>query len=124
MEEKDFFLKEAAIISKELENKIEKSKLYAEKKQKELEAEIKLMEEKKVNFDKDLESLKGVSDDKFEAEMNTFKEKYQTDSIIDTLDKKFTEFAEKTKGFLSNMGDKVSDFYHKQVDKKDKPEEL
>jgi hypothetical protein len=124
MEEKDFFLKEAAIISKELENKIEKSKLYAEKKQKEFEAEIKLMEEKKVNFDKDLSSLKEVPDDKFEAEMSAFKEKYQTDSIIDTLDKKFTEFAEKTKGFLSSVGDKVSDFYHKQVDKKDKPEEL
>lgn len=124
MEEKDFFLKEAAIISKELENKIEKSKLYAEKKHKELEAEIKLMEEKKVNFDKDLNLLKDVSDDKFEGKMNTFKEKYQTDSIIDTLDKKFTEFAEKTKGFLNNMGDKVSDFYHKQVDKKDKPEKL
>jgi len=124
MEEKDFFLKEAGIISKELETKIEKSKLYAEKRQKEFQAEIKLMEEKKVNFDNDLIKLKDVPDDKFEAEMNVFKEKYQTDSIIDTLDKKFTEFAEKTKGFLSNMGDKVSDFYHKQVEKKDKPEEL
>ncbi len=124
MEEKDFFLKEAGIISKELENKIEKSKLYAEKKRKELEAEIKAMEEKKVKFDEDLAKLKDVPDDKFEAEMKAFKEKYQTDSIIDTLDKKFTEFAEKTKSFLSNVGDKVSDFYHKQVDKKDKPEEL
>ncbi len=124
MEQKEFFIKEAGIISKELETKIEKSKLYAEKKRKELDAEIKAMEEKKKNFDTDLEKLKEVSDDKFESEMNAFKEKYQTDSIIDTLDKKFTEFAEKTKGFLSSMGDKVSDFYHKQVDKKDKPEEL
>ncbi len=124
MEQKDFFIKEAGIISKELETKIEKSKLYAEKKRKELEAEIKKMEEKKVNFNADLEKLKEVPDDKFESEMNAFKEKYQTDNIIDTLDKKFTEFAEKTKGFLSNMGDKVSDFYHKQVDKKDKPENL
>ncbi|MCF6183912.1 MAG: hypothetical protein L3J56_04650 [Bacteroidales bacterium] len=124
MEQKDFFIKEAGIISKELETKIEKSKLYAEKKRKELEAEIKKMEEKKVNFNADLEKLKEVQDDKFESEMNAFKEKYQTDNIIDTLDKKFTEFAEKTKGFLSNMGDKVSDFYHKQVDKKDKPENL
>ncbi len=124
MEEKDFFLKEAGIISKELENKIEKSKLYAEKKHNELLAEIKQMEEKKANFDKDLEALKTVGDDKFETEMNAFKEKYQTDSIIDTLDKKFTEFAEKTKGFLSNLGDKVSDFYHKQTEKKDKPEKL
>ena len=124
MEGKDFFLKEAAIISKELETKIEKSKLYAEKKHKELEAEIKLMEGKKLNFDKDLDQLKDVADDKFEEEMNRFKEKYQTDSIIDTLDKKFTEFAEKTKGFLNDMGNKVSDFYHKQIDKKDKPEEL
>ncbi|NOZ36336.1 MAG: hypothetical protein GXO80_13690 [Chlorobi bacterium] len=124
MEPKEFFIKEAGIISKELETKIEKSKLYAEKRRKELEAEIKKMEEKKVNFDADLEKLKEVSDDKFESEMNAFKEKYQTDNIIDTLDKKFTEFAEKTKGFLSNMGDKVSDFYHKQVDKKDKPENL
>ncbi len=124
MEERDFFLKEADIISKELEAKIEKSKLYAEKKRKELEDEIKQMEEKKKSFDKDLEKLREVPDDKFETEMNAFKEKYQTDSIIDTLDKKFTEFAEKTKGFLSKVGDKVSDFYHKQVDKKDKPEEL
>jgi len=124
MEEKDFFLKEAGIISKELENKIEKSKLYAEKKRKELEAEIKTMEEKKISFDKDLAKLKDVPDDKFEAEMKAFKEKYQTDSIIDTLDQKFTEFAEKTKGFLNDLGNKVSDFYHKQVDKKDKPEEL
>ncbi len=124
MEEKDFFLKEADIISKELENKIEKSKLYAEKKRKELEAEIKAMEEKKANFDSDLEKLKAVEDDKFESEMNAFKEKYKTDSIIDTLDQKFTEFAEKTKGFLTDLGDKVSDFYHKQVGNKDKPEEL
>ncbi len=124
MEDKQFFFKEAEIISKELENKIEKSKLYAEKKRKELEAEIKAMEEKKANFDSDLEKLKNVEDDKFEIEMKAFKDKYKTDSIIDTLDQKFTELAEKTKGFLTELGDKVSDFYHKQVTKKDKPEEL
>ncbi|NPA67649.1 MAG: hypothetical protein GXO50_03470 [Chlorobi bacterium] len=124
MEDKELFFKEAQIISKELENKIEKAKLYAEKKRKELEAEIKAMEEKKASFDSELEKLKEIPDDKFEAEMKAFKEKYKTDTIIDTLDQKFTEFAEKTKSFLSDLGNKVSDFYHKQVDKKDKPEDL
>ncbi len=124
MENKEFFLKKAAIISKEMANNIEKAKLYAEKKQKEMEAEIKAQEAKKANFDKDLEALHAVAEDKFEAEMKAFKEKYQTDTIIDNLDKKFTDLAEKTKGFFNNVGDKVSDFYNKQKNKKDKPEQL
>ncbi len=124
MENKEFFFKKAAIISKEMANNIEKAKLYAEKKQKEMEVEIKAQEAKKANFDKDLEALHAVAEDKFEAEMKAFKEKYQTDTIIDNLDKKFTDLAEKTKGFFNNVGDKVSDFYNKQKNKKDKPEQL
>mgnify|MGYP001549439687 CR=1 FL=1 len=124
MDNKEFFLKDADIISKELATKIEKSELQAEKKKKEMDEAIAKLKEKKVNFDADLEKLKTVADDKFEEEMEAFKKKYSTESIIDELDEKFTQFAEKTKSFFSDLGDKVSGFYHKQMDKKDKPEKL
>ncbi len=124
MDKKEFFLKDASIISKELETKIEKSELHAVKKKAEIDEAIKSLKQKKVNFDIDLEKLKAVPDDKFEDEMNEFKKKYSTESIVEELDQKFNEFAEKTKTFFSDLGDKVSGFYHKQMDKKDKPEDL
>ena len=124
MEKKEFFIKDAEIISKELVTKIEKAELHAEKKKGEIDEAIKALKEKKVNFDADLEKLKTAPDDKFEDDMNEFKKKYSTESIVDELDEKFTQFAEKTKSFFSDLGDKVSGFYHKQMDKKDKPEKL
>ena len=124
MDTKDFFIKDAVIFSKELETKIEKAELQSEKKKVEMDDAIKALKEKKLNFDADLEKLKTVEDDKFEEEMNEFKKKYNTESIIDELDEKFTQFAEKTKSFFGDLGDKVSGFYHKQMDKKDKPEKL
>lgn len=124
MDNKEFFFKDAEIISKELGTKIDKSELQAEKKKQEMAEAIKKLKEKKEDFDADLEKLKAVPDDKLEEEIETFKKKYSTDSIIDELDEKFTQFAEKTKSFFSDLGDKVSNFYHKQMDKKDKPEKL
>ncbi|MCD4795354.1 MAG: hypothetical protein K8R54_19130 [Bacteroidales bacterium] len=124
MDKKEFFLKDAGIISKELETKIEKSELHAVKKKEEIDEAIENLKQKKVDFDIDLEKLKTVPDDKFEVEMNEFKKKYNTESIVEELDQKFTEFADKTKTFFSDMGNKVSGFYHKQMEKKDKPEEL
>lgn len=124
MDKKEFFLKDAGIISKELETKIEKSELHAVKKKEEIDEAVENLKQKKVDFDIDLEKLKIVPDDKFEVEMNEFKKKYNTESIVEELDQKFTEFADKTKTFFSDMGNKVSGFYHKQMEKKDKPEEL
>ncbi len=124
MDKKEFFLKDAGIISKELETKIEKSELHAVKKKAEIDEAIENLKQKKVDFDADLEKLKTVPDDKFEDEMNDFKKKYSTESIVDELDQKFNEFADKTKTFFGDLGDKVSDFYHKQMDKKDTPEDL
>jgi hypothetical protein len=123
MEKKDFFLKEADIISKEFVTKIEKAELQAQKRKQEIDEDIAELKNKKVSFDADLEALKLVPDDKFEAEMNTFKKKHNTDSIIDELDEKLTEFAEKTKSFFTGLGNKVSDFYNKQM-KKDDPEKI
>lgn len=124
MENKEFFFKDAEIISKDLENKIEKAELQKEKKKKEMEDAILKLKEKKMNFDADLEKLKTLPDDQLEAEAEGFKKKYSTESIMDELDEKFGEFAEKTKSFFSDLGTKVSDFYHKQMDKKDKPEDI
>ena len=124
MDKKEFFLKDAGIISKELETKIEKAELHAVKKKEEIDDAIEGLKQKKVDFDVDLEKLKSVPDDKFEDEMIAFKKKFKTDSIVDDLDEKFNEFADKTKTFFNDMGNKVSGFYHKQMEKKDKPEEL
>lgn len=124
MDNKEFFFKDADIISKELGTKVEKSELQAEKRKKEMADAIQKLKEKKANFDADLEKLKTVPEDKLEEEIEAFKKKYSMESIIDELDEKFTQFAEKTKSFFSDMGDKVSGFYHKQKDKKDKPEKL
>ena len=82
MEKKEFFIKDAEIISKELVTKIEKAELHAEKKKGEIDEAIKALKEKKVNFDADLEKLKTVADDKFEEEMNAFKKAYSTESIV------------------------------------------
>ncbi len=123
MEKKEFFLKEADIISKEFVTKIEKAELQAQKRKQEIDEDIAELKSKKVSFDADLEALKLVPDDKFEAEMNAFKKKHNTDSIIDELDEKLTEFAEKTKSFFTGLGNKVSDFYNKQM-KKDEPEKI
>ena len=123
MDKKEFFLKDANIISKELETKIEKAELHAEKKKEEIDEEIEKLKQKKVDFDADLEKLKTVPDDKFEEESNAFKKKYNTDRFVDELDEKFTEFANKTKSFFNDMGDKVSGFYSKQKGKWDKPDD-
>lgn len=127
MDKKDFFFKDAAIISKELETKIEKAELHAERKKEEIDEQIELMKQNKAKFDADLEKLKNVSDADFEKEYDAFKKKYNTEKLVDELDAKFTEFAEKTKGFLNDLGDKVSEFYYKQKEKVeniDKPEQL
>ena len=124
MDKKEFFLKDAGIISKELETKIEKAELHAEKKKEEIDEAIEGLKQKKVDFDADLEKLKTVPEDKFEDEMNAFKKKFKTESIVDELDEKFNEFADKTKSFFTDMGNKVSGFYNKQMEKKDKPEDL
>jgi len=127
MDKKDFFFKDANIISKELETKIEKAELHAIRKKEEIDEQIELMKQNKANFDADLEKLKAVSDNDFEKEYDAFKKKYNTDKLVDELDAKFTEFTEKTKGFLNDLGDKVSGFYYKQkekIDNLDKPEKL
>ncbi|MCF6366374.1 MAG: hypothetical protein L3J35_09240 [Bacteroidales bacterium] len=122
MEKKEFFLKDAGIISKELATKIEKAELYAEKKKEEIDEELEKLKQKKEDFDIALEKLKTVADDKFEEESNAFKKKYNKDSFVDELDEKFTEFANKTKSFFNDMGNKVSGFYNKQMEKRDKPD--
>ncbi len=124
MEKKEFFLKDMDIISKELTTKIEKAELQAVKRKQEIDEDIAELKNKKAGFDADLEVLKTVTEDKFEAEMIAFKKKHNTDSIIDELDEKLTEFAEKTKSFFTGLGNKVSDFYNKQVNKNDEPEKI
>ena len=127
MNKKDFFFKDATIISKELETKIEKAELYAERKKEEIDEQIKLLKQNKTNFDTDLEKLKNVADADFDKEYEAFKKRHNTENLVDELDAKFTEFAEKTKGFLNDLGDKVSGFYYKQkekIDNLDKPEQL
>ncbi len=127
MENKEFFLKDADIISKEFATKIEKAELHAEKKKSEIDEQIEKLKIKKVEFDADLEKLKVSADESFDADLIEFKKKYNTDRFIDDLDEKFTEFAGKAKGFFSDMGDKASGFYNKQkdkFDKSDKPEDL
>jgi hypothetical protein len=123
MEKKEFFLKDAEIISKELTTKIEKAELQAQKKKQEIDEDIAELKKEKLSFDADLEALKLVPDDKFEAEMTNFKKNHNTEKLLDELDEKLTEFAEKTKTFFTGLGSKVSDFYNKQV-KKDGPEKL
>lgn len=124
MDTKEFFLKDAEIISKDLQTKIEKTELHAIKKKAEIDETIENLKKRKISFDADLEKLKATPDDKFDVEMEAFKKNYRTDSFIDDLDVKVTQFAEKTKSFFSDLGDKVSGFYNKHVDKKDKPEQL
>ncbi len=127
MDNKQFFLKDAEIISKDLENKIAKAELHAERKKQEIDEQIKKMKKRKVDFDADLEKLKTVSEEKFDAESENFKKKYNTENIVDELDEKFTEFADKTKVFFNDLGDKVSGFYNKQKEKYDtskKPEKI
>jgi hypothetical protein len=124
MEKKEFFLKDMDIISKELTTKIEKAELQAVKRKQEIDEDIAELKNEKAGFDADLEVLKTVTEDKFEAEMIAFKKKHNTDSIIDELDEKLTEFAEKTKSFFTGLGNKVSDFYNKQVNKNDEPEKI
>ncbi|NPA45452.1 MAG: hypothetical protein GXO49_07955 [Chlorobi bacterium] len=127
MDKKEFFFKDAEIISKELETKIEKAELHAIKKKEEIDEQIELMKQNKAKFDKDLEELKKVSNEDFEKEYEAFKKKYNTENLVDELDAKFTEFAEKTKYFLNDLGEKVSSFYHKQKEKienLEKPEKL
>jgi len=124
MENKEFLLKEIDIIAKELATKIEKAELQAQKRKQEIDEDIAELKKEKLSFDTDLEALKLVPEDKFQAEMTTFKKKHNTDSIIDELDEKLTEFAEKTKSFFTGIGNKVSDFYNKQVNKKDEPEKI
>jgi hypothetical protein len=123
MEKKEFFLKDTAIISKELTTKIEKAELQAEKRKQEIDEDIAELKKEKLSFDADFEALKLVADDKFEAEMNAFKKKHNTENLLDELDEKMNEFAQKTKTFFTGLGNKVSDFYNKQV-KKDEPEKL
>jgi len=127
MDKKDFFFKDATIISKELETKIEKAELHAIRKKEEIDEQIELMKKNKAKFDDDLEKLKKVSDDDFDNEYEAFKKKHNTENLVDELDAKFTEFTEKTKGFLNDLGDKVSGFYYKQkekIDNLDKPEKI
>ena len=122
MDKKEFFLKDADIISKEFATKIEKAELHAEKKKSEIDEQIEKLKKKKIEFDADLEKLKLADEDKFEADFTEFKKKYNTDRFVDDLDEKFTEFAGKAKGFFNDMGDKVSGFYNKQKEKWDKPD--
>lgn len=127
MDKKEFFFKDANIISKELATKIEKAELHAIRKKEEIDEQIELMKKNKANFDADLEKLKNTADENFDNEYDAFKKKYNTEKLVDELDAKFTEFAEKTKGFLNDLGDKVSGFYYKQkekVENMDKPEKL
>ena len=127
MDKKEFFLKDAQIVSKEMDTKIEKAELHAIRRKEAIDEQIELLKKTKQNFETDLEKLKSVKDEDFVKESEAFQTKYKTENIVDELDEKFTEFADKTKGFLNDLGDKVSGFYYKQkekIDNLDKPEQL
>lgn len=127
MNKKEFFFKDAQIVSKEMDTKIEKAELYAIRRKEAIDEQIELLKKTKQNFETDLEKLKSVKDEDFVKESEAFQAKYKTENIVDELDEKFTEFADKTKSFLNDLGDKVSGFYYKQkekIDNLDKPEQL
>ena len=113
---KDDFLKEADLKMREMDLKIEKTELEAEKQKRKIDERVAEMKTLKSDYQADLENLKSVPEDKWEDEQKNFQEKYHEEDIMEEVAEKAKEYSEKTKKFLKGFGNKVSNFYHKNVD--------
>ena len=120
--DKKFYLKEAEIRAKEMMTKIDKAELNAEQKKAELDKYVNALKNKHNEYLTSLENLKNTDDNNWKAETEKFETKYGGDSVVDEITEVAKEITETTKGFLTNFGDKVSSFYHKNMEKLDNEE--
>ncbi len=124
MENKNLFYKEADVIAKELHVKVEKAEVQAEKKKQELDKYVELLKKKHEEYITALAKLKETPEGEWEAAKTKFELEYKEESVLDEINEVAKEITEKTKSFLTDLGGKVSGFYHKNMDKmKDKKEE-
>ncbi len=118
MNKKEFYNKEAEFRAKEMLIKVEKAELHVEQKKSELDAHINALRNRYKEYTEALKKLYACTGDEWEAEKEDFEKKYNGDSVVEELNEAAKEFTEKTKKFLTNLGDRVSDFYFKNIDKK------
>ncbi|MEA2041620.1 MAG: hypothetical protein U9N85_03605 [Bacteroidota bacterium] len=116
MNNKDQFFKEADIKLRELELKFEKAEINAEKQKQRIDESIEKVKQLKADFSADLDQLKKADGDNWETQQEAFVEKYLKDDLVEEVARKTVEYSKKTKTFLTGLGNKVSDFYHKSVD--------
>ncbi len=124
MENKDLFYKEAELIAKEMLIKVDKADILAQKKKQELDEFVTLLKKSHEDYVAALNKLKETPEGEWEAAKAKFELEYKEESVLDEINEVAKEITEKTKGFLTDLGSKVSGFYHKNMEKmRDKKEE-
>ena len=124
MDSKELFYKESDVIAKEMLLKVDKAELEAEKKKQELDEYVKLLRNTQNEYVAALTKLKEVPEGEWEAAKAKFELEFKEESVLEEINEVAKEITEKTKSFLTDLGGKVSGFYHKNMEKmKDKKEE-